>query len=704
MLIKLVEILEQKAIKYFLLTISIIVFFSSCLFMLPQVQNFIIKIAEIILCKELSHNYWKNYLFEFGYKYLIFGIFGMWYFLIRKKFIVSLCFLLAMIGIYMYISVSSHGLVSFTTIVLLFIMVAHIIVNRQMLNPLTNRLKDISCWLSENRFLNSSMFVFSCGGLLGALFFIHIFGIAILDFTYTDWLMPGCDLSQHYLGWKLFRNSAWYFPVGLMDNIVHPFMVSIIFTDSIPLFAIGFKLLSPVLPKDFQYFGLFGILCYSLQGGIGTLIVKKIGGNTIQSIMGSIFFILSTVMMWRIYAHTSLAAHLIILLCILMCLQENQNLKKSIFLWGGLLALSASIHIYFIPMVLIFMFFRQLYECLILRNIKSQLFIFSISFFILIGTIFCLGGFYFVENASDGGLGFYSANLNALFNPQGMSCFLKSMPLATAGQYEGNAYLGLGVIILLMIIITNLFLQKNKPDLQNTKRKQFFFVFCIILSFLLFSLSPVITLNQYVLFKFPVGPIERIWGIFRGTGRMTWPVVYLIITICIWWIITKLSNKRAVIFLIVLLMIQWIDLKPWLDNKGSGFKSKVTWQTKLSSPVWNELVSDYKHIFFLDYPYILDGQWELGYLFSFLDMAGNHRMTTNDAYLARKNTEMINMNRQSELKKILNGESREDTIYVFMSNNEQISSLKNIGMHFYLIDNIIIALNTDKSFLENYMY
>ena len=40
-------------------------------------------------------------------------------------------------------------------------------------------------------------------GVLSALVFCSIYGIHILNPTYTDWLLEsGGDLAQHYLGWK----------------------------------------------------------------------------------------------------------------------------------------------------------------------------------------------------------------------------------------------------------------------------------------------------------------------------------------------------------------------------------------------------------------------------------------------------------------------------------------------------------------------
>ena len=105
------------------------------------------------------------------------------------------------------------------------------------------------------------------GTAMGAILFLYLYGTAVLVPTYDAWLLNGEDLNQHYLGWEFYRNSPWTFPVGLIQGLtVEP--VSVIYTDSIPLLALIFKVLSPVLPETFQYFGLFGIGCFCPAGSV----------------------------------------------------------------------------------------------------------------------------------------------------------------------------------------------------------------------------------------------------------------------------------------------------------------------------------------------------------------------------------------------------------------------------------------------------
>lgn len=121
------------------------------------------------------------------------------------------------------------------------------VIGRRLKELITNQ----NLTVIEKR-LSNKLFLFLFCGFLGAAFFVTTFGVQILDVTYTDWLMAGGDLSQHYLGWRMFRQSAWHFPIGLMDNIVYPFKESVVYTDSIPFLPFFSNCFRPSCRKTFS--------------------------------------------------------------------------------------------------------------------------------------------------------------------------------------------------------------------------------------------------------------------------------------------------------------------------------------------------------------------------------------------------------------------------------------------------------------------
>ena len=87
---------------------------------------------------------------------------------------------------------------------------------------------------------------------LGTLSFFLVAGLDFLNPKNISWIY-GADPEQQYIGWIFFRNSPWTFPVGLNPNFGIDISSSIVYTDSIPLMALIFKLFNSTLPINFQY-------------------------------------------------------------------------------------------------------------------------------------------------------------------------------------------------------------------------------------------------------------------------------------------------------------------------------------------------------------------------------------------------------------------------------------------------------------------
>ena len=79
---------------------------------------------------------------------------------------------------------------------------------------------------------------------LGWMAFAIIIGPWALNPQSVSWLMHR-DPMQHYLGWVFYRHAPWDFPIGLNPDFGMDISTAIVFSDSIPLFAIFFKALNP---------------------------------------------------------------------------------------------------------------------------------------------------------------------------------------------------------------------------------------------------------------------------------------------------------------------------------------------------------------------------------------------------------------------------------------------------------------------------
>lgn len=443
--------------------------------------------------------------------------------------------------------------------------------------------------------------------LLGGIAFVLIYGVKILNPLYTDWLLTGGDPSQHYLGWEFFRRSDWYFPLGLTDQLAYPLKTSVIYTDSIPIFAVFFKLFRSILPQQFQYFGIWGLLCFVLQGYYAAKILGERSSSKTVILAGSIFFIVSPIMVFRMYYHTALAAHWLILLAIYFYSKhekEYRDIFKPVMQWGILGILIGSIHLYFVPMCGAILLGYILCSIWKERKIRIRFFYPGISFSVgLFLTVYLLGGFSSGADTGTNNLGLFSFNLNAFLNPMSYSTLLKNTslwdwPFYTQGQYEGFSYLGMGIILLcacgIVLMIRNIF-RRRKPSVYQ--------IMTVLMSvgLIVMAASPTITWNDKLLLQLPYSStLYKYWGIFGSCGRMAWPVVYFLMIFGI----TSIGNMKwkrkeiSNVIIILACLVQVIDLSGQLYKRHENYSKKVVYQSPLAGTVWDDIIStgEYKHV------------------------------------------------------------------------------------------------------------
>ena len=521
--------------------------------------------------------------------------------------------------------------------------------------------------------------------LLGGIAFVLIYGVKILNPLYTDWLLTGGDPSQHYLGWEFFRRSDWYFPLGLTDQLAYPLKTSVIYTDSIPIFAVFFKLFRSILPQQFQYFGIWGLLCFVLQGYYAAKILGERSSSKTVILAGSIFFIVSPIMVFRMYYHTALAAHWLILLAIYFYSKhekEYRDIFKPVMQWGILGILIGSIHLYFVPMCGAILLGYILCSIWKERKIRIRFFYPGISFSVgLFLTVYLLGGFSSGADTGTNNLGLFSFNLNAFLNPMSYSTLLKNTslwdwPFYTQGQYEGFSYLGMGIILLcacgIVLMIRNIF-RRRKPSVYQ--------IMTVLMSvgLIVMAASPTITWNDKLLLQLPYSStLYKYWGIFGSCGRMAWPVVYFLMIFGI----TSIGNMKwkrkeiSNVIIILACLVQVIDLSGQLYKRHENYSKKVVYQSPLAGTVWDDIIStgEYKHVVWVTHNVDHDDVIQVAVY------AMRNDMTMGNFYFAR------GIDKRDITEEQLQNTS-EDCVYVFLKSDDtfEYEIYKNYEdvLHFY---------------------
>lgn len=544
------------------------------------------------------------------------------------------------------------------------------------------------------------LYFFVLGSFIGLLTFVGIYGWRILDVTYDAWLLEdSSDLTQHYLGWKYFRNSEWSFPIGLIEGLM-PQKVSVIYTDSIPIAAVIFKVFSGWLPAVFQYFGIWGLLCFMLQGGITALITKKYIKSSIVILGSSLLLCLSPILIQRMFIHTALASQWIILGAVFLCVYNEsfKTYRKKVLAWCILTAMSVMIHMYYLPFVIGIMFFNSLYQFLLKRNFKQEILLFIFSIVTALITMLSFGAFYGNVKVYEGGFGYYSANLNALVNSQGTSNILKAFGVFE-GQSEGYAYLGFGVIVLLILGIVGFLNRSDKKELIKSKKEAFVVFILFLLTFLIYAISNNVTLGNHVILNIQLPKIILgLFSIFRVSGRFMWPIAYATVFLAIFLIVFSYKKKVGIFIILFCSALQVFDISSFIQSKQNKFKEAINNSTQLESEVWSYIAKGKNKLEYITFESeelskqvgILWSEFSMADIFRLANYANENNLVCNDFYLGRRNENTLVEEKLESLKLIKNYEGREDTIYVF--SKIPYSIINNSNLLIYEIENILVGL------------
>jgi hypothetical protein len=433
------------------------------------------------------------------------------------------------------------------------------------------------------------------------LLFYHLrWGLTILDPTYINWVINNTELSNGFFSFGYFRFQPLEFPIGKINDYFYPLGTNL-YTSDIPLLALFFKPLSPLLPIDFQYIGIWYFICHLLQAWFAILLCERLGIKGISKLLFAVFLLFAPVLMFR-YMHPSLFCQWMILASLWIYLLDPDKVPVKKILFYQLCVFLASGLEFAYMWAMIFGFSVALFWrlCLIDKKIKPVQAIvhFSIHTIIMISIWLLIGLFSFesIPNYQMEGWGAFTINLNGLYNPMGTASLLPNQPY-NYPQYEGYIYLGAGGLLLLAvstIYFFKIYFKKNAPSHKkgftlagtNLLPLSVFFLFST-----LFALSNTIRLNDQILLQYSLPDlISGLINSFRSSGRFFWPVYYFIF-VALFYVYNKINLKSIYknFFLAVCLVIQLYDLQGFLkpvDIKYESYQPPI-------NPVWEEVIKSF---------------------------------------------------------------------------------------------------------------
>lgn len=465
---------------------------------------------------------------------------------------------------------------------------------------------------------------YGTGALLGAAVVFWLFPIRFI--LGHGFFFEFGDAAQHVSGWLLYAADEWRWPILFTDRIAPPQGLAVFMTDSIPLAALLFKPLVPVLPESFNYFGLWHALDKLLQALAAVYLIRSFGlRHPLHALFAASFALLWPAHLIRM-THTALATHAFILVALAFYVRARRcawSDTKAFSLFALLGFAALLVHPYLCAMVLAIEGAFLLDRLWASPKRGRAIGVITVGFIVFAAALLPLG-YLAGGQIRIGGFDIYSMNLASPFCGGALS--LCGPMNATGGQHEGYNNLGLG--LLLLIPLASWLVRNSLLDLARRSPG----LILVAIGLLIYAVSNSVWLGPYKLLAYPLPALlVPLTETFRAAGRFFWPVGYLVLFLTLAAMLRHLRFRFAVPLLAAALVLQGMDSAPIL----ASVRQQAQAEGVLNFDAWETVFHDIEHIeVFPRYGCVASE--DAPYIFLQL-LAGELRTTISTAYQPRPN-------------------------------------------------------------------
>jgi hypothetical protein len=439
-----------------------------------------------------------------------------------------------------------------------------------------------------------------------------------------------------------------------------------------------------------------------------------------HAVLGTYFFCFAPIFVDRMTVHLALAGHWVILAGLYLLFSPKSTFKH----WLVLAVVSMLVQPY-LAIICAALFFAWMLIALLNTRAVFQ---FVQRLFIFIGVLFASGWssglFIFgLGSAQAAGFGTYSANVLAWVDP-GFTWYEKALwsryvpdQWQNAGQYEGMNYLGSGVLLLAFVALGHQLIKgtwksrgvqvviilafvaafgrsgSTQRDLVfllgvlnvvvfSALSKQFLLnksttVIYVLLftSLTLIALTYQIFIGDFLIANFTVPEsINNLLAVVRTSGRMLWPVTYLLIALVVVLVSRNLRREVASGLIVLVMLFQVFESVGAVGITKSMFTRSGPTEI-LISPLWETFGEKYQNVAIVlpnDNPILYPTNPDFAapegsFLWREIGVfAVKHHMKLNSFYFSREPATQ-NQSEVKMLTEVVNlGEYRSDTLYVFI--------------------------------------
>jgi len=441
------------------------------------------------------------------------------------------------------------------------------------------------------------------------------------------WSQQDNDVAQYLSGFNAFVREPWHWPLLRLTSINAPDGTLATFLDTVPLYSLLLKLWQHGPDTPFRNPYAYWIsLCFVLQG-VGAWWICREAQLRSWIALGAMTLLLAGFppFAYRIN-HISLMSQWLLLFGLAAYLRGARLGRLASASWVPLMLAAFYINIYLFCMLSL-LFAADLWRHVVAGGWRRAAAT-AVALGVLLGltlyaTMLPLDG-----NAGGGewGFGYYSMNLLGPLTGGRLLQFQHAV--ASDGQGEGFAYVG--VFVLIAAVWAVALRRRADPGFWNRHR-----ALTLTLAFTTcFALSNIVYLGPVELFHLDLPDwTEKATTTLRSSGRFFWPVGYAVTAFTVISLQRYLAPWRAAVVLLALLYLQFWDLAPHRQRVRESVS--VGAQERLHETLWSGFLGkDFKALQVYP-PFGCNKGPALQTLLPTMMYAVKHQMTVSTGYVAR---------------------------------------------------------------------
>jgi hypothetical protein len=380
---------------------------------------------------------------------------------------------------------------------------------------------------TRRRFLLSYL----AGALVGMAIGLAVLTPAFITGTGGKWLHPDDDYNAYLVAWHYFVADAWRFPVFDIPEMGYPEGGSVLFNDALPLAALAGKAVYRTTGVVVNPFGWWILLTYLLQGAMAVRVMRALGVRSPVAAAGAACLAVCTTAFLKRMQHTALSSHFLLLWAMALYFErvrEDRARLGELWLLAGVTLL---VNAYLFVMVMALHAATIAALWLRGRVDRRVVRVEALGCVAVLALGLAAGyGSLLVRPASmqSTGFGHYSWNLAGLLVPPTADVIRD----ATGGQYEGEAWIGAGALLLLGVCVTAAW----RRVIPAVRRHAAWVAAILLLA--VFAASNAVYAGGTLLISCPLPEALLAAGnFFRASGRFVWPLAYSLVLLpaaCAW--------------------------------------------------------------------------------------------------------------------------------------------------------------------------